>query len=117
MSGKLRRWYVPLGAAAFLLTSATPALAGGVLDPTPVTPNQAFTGLVNGQREQAAIAVVCDRPGSRHSSPWPIYSFTPPGALPGFGGSRASLSPTRPRVTPPFDSSRPSFQSRIESSH
>jgi len=62
MSGKLRRWYVPLGAAVMLFGSASPAVAGGVVDPVPITPNQVFTGQVNGVAGVSRIAVVCDGP-------------------------------------------------------
>ncbi|GAA3293457.1 hypothetical protein Dvina_29575 [Dactylosporangium vinaceum] len=62
MSGKLRRWFVPLGAAAVLFGAADPAVAGGVLDPAPVSPNQAFVGQVNGVAGLSRIAVVCDGP-------------------------------------------------------
>jgi hypothetical protein len=53
---------VPAGVAAVLLGGTTPAMAGGVLDPGPVAPDQFFVGLVNGQAAQARIAVACDGP-------------------------------------------------------
>jgi hypothetical protein len=62
MSGKFRRWYLALGAAAILLTTASPAWAGGIVDPAPIGANQAFAGIVNGLSGQSTIAVVCDGP-------------------------------------------------------
>jgi hypothetical protein len=61
MLRKLRHWYLPLASAAVLLGAASPAAAGGV-DPVPITPNQAFNGVVNGATGVSRIAVNCDGP-------------------------------------------------------
>jgi hypothetical protein len=62
VSRTLRRMLLPLGAAAMLLAVSAPAMAGGVVDPGPIAPNQSFTGLVNGVGGESRIAVVCDGP-------------------------------------------------------
>jgi hypothetical protein len=62
MSGKLPRWYLPLGAAAVVLAAASPAAAAGVVDPGPIGADQAFVGVVNGVSSGATILVACDGP-------------------------------------------------------
>lgn len=56
---KPRRWLAPLGAAALLFAGTTPAMAGGIVDPGPIGPNQFFTALVNGVDGASQIAVTC----------------------------------------------------------
>jgi hypothetical protein len=68
MSSRLRRWFVPLGGAAMVFLGAGPASAA-VIDPVPITPNQFFTGLVNGQNSEARILVNCDNPRANTGHP------------------------------------------------
>jgi hypothetical protein len=75
MSGKLRYWYLPMTAAAMLLVAASPAAAGGV-DPVPITPNQAFNGLVNGATGLSRIAVDCDGPADVTPTGHPVAGQT-----------------------------------------
>lgn len=55
------RW-LPVAAAFVALSVPTPAFAGGVVDPAPITPNQYFVGLVNDQSANATIAMGCFGP-------------------------------------------------------
>jgi hypothetical protein len=114
MNGKLRRLYSPLAAAAIVIAAATPAAAGGVVDPVPITPNQAFNGLVNGATGVSRIAVNCDGPIDVVPSGHPVAGqlFTavqadPTGTVPGTGftGSAGtalvvSVSPAISRTPP-----------------
>lgn len=91
------RLCLPLGAAAALLVGATPAMAGGTVDPAPVGPNQFFTGLVNGASGLSRIAVMCDGPIDFVPTGHPVAGQTlevvpadPAGVVaPGFTGSAA----------------------------
>jgi hypothetical protein len=92
MNGKLRRLYSPLAAAAIVVAAASPAAAGGVVDPVPITPNQAFNGLVNGATGVSRIAVNCDGPTDVVPTGHPVAGqvFTavqadPTGTVPGTG--------------------------------
>jgi hypothetical protein len=92
MNGKLRRLYAPLAAAAVVVAAASPAAAGGVVDPVPITPNQAFNGLVNGATGVSRIAVTCDGPTDVVPTGHPVAGqvFTavqadPAGTVPGTG--------------------------------
>ena len=99
MSGTFRRWYLPLTSAAILLGAASPAAAGGVVDPAPIAPNQSFNGLVNGVTGVGRILVTCDGPTDVVATGHPVAGQTlsavqgdPTGTVPttGFTGSAAT---------------------------
>jgi hypothetical protein len=56
--GLLRRFLLPLAAAGAALAFASPAAASA----GPISPNQYFTGFVNGLPGEVRIAVTCDGP-------------------------------------------------------
>lgn len=58
-SSRLRPLFVALAVAGALVATASPVMAGPVVDPIPIGPNQAFVGVVNGSRVDARIAVRC----------------------------------------------------------
>jgi hypothetical protein len=62
VSVRSRLWSVPVLAAALLLATPAAAHAGGVVDPAPIGPNQAFLGQVNGVSTGATIKVGCFGP-------------------------------------------------------
>jgi hypothetical protein len=56
--GLLRRYLLPVAAVGAALAFASPAAASG----GPISPNQLFTGFVNGQPGEVRIEVICDGP-------------------------------------------------------
>jgi len=95
VSVRSRLWSVPVLAAALLLATPAAAHAGGVIDPAPIGPNQAFLGQVNGVSSGATIKVGCFGPvfpgqtghplDNQTVSAVPITSPTP--LHPGYTGS------------------------------
>jgi hypothetical protein len=62
----LRRWCLPAAVVTFALAGAGPAMAA---EPSPIGPNQFFTGFVNGLTDEARVAVVCDGPRGEDGVP------------------------------------------------
>jgi hypothetical protein len=76
VSGKFRRWYLVLGVTAAALAGASPALAGVVVDPGPIRPEQSFVGLVNGVSDRARIVVNCGGPITPGKTGHPVAGQT-----------------------------------------